>query len=68
MHSGAPLCLALVGILLLAMVDAGGQMGASALGVPCVLVVMGSLSSLLVFPFGHWGILTGLALRRSGTD
>ena len=33
-HPGAPLCLALVGCLPLAMVEAGGQMGA--LGVLCI--------------------------------
>ena len=33
-HSGAPLCLALVGFLPLAMVEAGGQMGAS--GTLCI--------------------------------
>ena len=32
MHSGAPLCLVLVGFLPLAMVEAGGQMGASGAG------------------------------------
>ena len=34
MHSGVPLCLALVGFLPLAVVGAGGQMGPQALGVP----------------------------------
>ena len=41
MHSGAPLCLELVGFLPLAMVEAGGKMGAS--GVPCALAVIGVL-------------------------
>ena len=36
MHSGAPLCLALVRFLPLAMVEAGGQMGASDAGGPFV--------------------------------
>ena len=36
MHSGVPLCLALVGFLPLAMVEAGGQMGASGAGGPFV--------------------------------
>ena len=36
MHSGAPLCLASVGFLPLAMVEAGGQMGASGTGGPFV--------------------------------
>ena len=36
MHSGAPLCLAFVGFLPLAMVEAGGQMEASGAGDPFV--------------------------------
>ena len=36
MHSGAPLYLALVGFLPLAMVEGGGQMGASGAGGPFV--------------------------------
>ena len=36
MHSGVPLCLALVGFLPLAMVEASGQMGASGAGGPFV--------------------------------
>ena len=36
MHTGAPLCLALVGFFPLAMVEAGGKMGASGAGGPFV--------------------------------
>ena len=41
MHSGAPLCIVLVGFLPLAMFDAGGGLGRC--GSLCVLVVMGPL-------------------------
>ena len=47
MHSGAHLFLALVGVLPLAMVEGGGQMGPRALGSFCVLVVMGSIIVLV---------------------
>ena len=43
MHSGAPLCLALVGFLPLAMVEAGGQMEASGAGGPLRISGDGSL-------------------------
>ena len=68
MHSGVPLCLALVGSLPLAVVGAGGQMGPWALGGPCVFVVVGSLFGLSAGSGGHWGILAGLAFRLSETD
>ena len=55
MHSGAPLCLALVGFLPLAMVEAGGQMGASGAGGPLrISGDWGPCFGLFVLSVGHW--------------
>ena len=59
-----------MGVLPLAMVEGGGQMGASGAGVPLCISGDGVLNcfGLSVLSVRQWGILTGLAFRLSGTD
>ena len=57
-----------MGFLPLAMVEAGGQMEASGAGVPLCISGDGVLVLVSLLSVRHWGILTGLAFRLSGTD
>ena len=68
MHSGVPLCLALVGFSPLALVGAGGQMGTSRAGVRVYFWWWVPCFGLSVWSAGQCDILAGLAFRLSGTD
>ena len=58
-----------MGFLPLDVIGAGGQMEAlGAGGSPCVFVAVGSFFGLSSGSGGLWGVLAGLAFRRSGTD
>ena len=69
MHSGRLLCaLRLWGFCLWPLLRLVGRWRPRALGVPLCIRGDGVLVLVSVLSVRHWGILTGLAFRLSGTD